>query len=129
MGQSAVEAANWQEIKVDNDARTAIDRASVNLVGGVTEAWFRIFYYAGGKVPESARVGSPQAVPVYSYVLMLLAFDCSRKTIATLQTAYYNTADEVVGRWSAVATPRELAQHIVPESVGEHYLEEACRRR
>jgi hypothetical protein len=120
-------ASDWQEIQVDDFTRTAIDRQSVTTEDGLTRIWMRIYYYAGAPVPAFATIKQPQAAPIYSYVKLLVAFDCKRRSEGTLQSAYYATDDKLVGSWTADMPARETLHYVVPDSVGEHELTVVCR--
>ena len=106
-------AANWQAVVTGKYEIIEIDKSRIAKSGSSATGWSRI------KLERD--VNDPGGV--YNAIHAQNQYDCDARRFTTLQRAYYN-GDQLVREESV---SRQRANNVVPGSIDERLLNEACR--
>ena len=107
------QAANWKAVVTGKYEIIEIDKSRIAKSGSSVTGWSRI------KLERD--VNDPGGV--YNAIHAQNQYDCDGRRFTTLQRAYYN--GEQMVREEAVS--RQRANNVVPGSIDERLLNEACR--
>lgn len=118
------EESDWIYVAFGHDNSELLVRPrTIVQSGDGRKAWFKTTYPEKKQTPAYAKTVD---ISYHLHSISLNYFRCDVRTMATVQTTYYDDKGAVVGSYEMEVKDARFSE-VVPDSVGEEMLEFICR--